>query len=179
MRPKVASAPLTAGQIRAGRALADMSQQALANASGLSLSTIRDYESERRGGALGGAQAIRRSLENEGIEFLPGSPEAGPGVRLKSGMPAVLRRPSRLVNEVLLIPTEWQGREFSLVVSREVLEDLGQIPGEHDPTAAEYVALFEQHRALILTAATVAIKGGRITPDNRVYIVTSDIPELA
>lgn len=167
--------PLTPAQIRAGRALVEMSQQKLADAAGLSLSSVRDYENERRGGELGGLQAIRRALEIEGVEFLPGSPDAGPGVRLKTKLPTVLRRPSRLIDYALLIPVEWQGREISVLVSREVLEDLGRIPGDRELKDADYVSLFEQHRGEILAGAAAVIEDGRVTPDRRVYVTTADI----
>lgn len=167
--------PLTPAQIRAGRALVEMSQQKLADAARLSLSSVRDYENERRSGEFGGLQGIRRALENEGVEFLPGSADAGPGVRLNTKLPAVLRRPNRLINEALLVPIEWKGQEISLLVSREALEDLGHIPGDRAPTDAEFVSLFEQHRAVILAAAAKAIDAGEVTPDHRAYVTTDDV----
>src|SRR5687768_6186912 len=87
---------LTPAQIRAGRALIDWSQQQLADAAELSLSSVRDYENERRGGVVGGLGAIRRALENEGVRFLAGDAQEGPGVRLGGRVPSVLRRPTRL-----------------------------------------------------------------------------------
>lgn len=79
---------LTAAQIRAGRALVDWSGARLAEASGLSLQTIRRMES-----AVGPArssaanvEAVRRALEGAGVVFLEtedGS-AGGQGVRLKS-----------------------------------------------------------------------------------------------
>jgi transcriptional regulator with XRE-family HTH domain len=156
-----------------------ISQQDLATSAGLSLSSIRDYENERRGGELGGLQAIRRALENEGVEFLAGDVDSGPGVRLKTKVPTVLRRPTRLISDTLLIPVEWQGREMSILVSREVLEDLGRVPGGRELTDADYVALFEHHRSDILIAAVAAIEEGRVTPDRRVYVTTTDVPALS
>lgn len=155
-----------------------MSQQKLAEAAGLSLSSVRDYENERRGGELGGLQAIRQALENEGVEFLPGGPESGPGVRLNTRVPTLLRRPTRLINSSLLIPAEWQGKEVSILVPREVLEDLGRVRADRSLSDAEYVALFERYRGAILTAAVTAIDEGRITPDQRVYVTTEDLPAL-
>jgi transcriptional regulator with XRE-family HTH domain len=170
--------PITPAQIRAGRALIEWSQQKLADAAALSLSTVRDYENERRGGEVGGLRALQRALENEGVAFLPGDDRDGPGVRLNKRVVTVLRVPTRLVNEGLLIPAEWQGRQVHVFVSREVLEDLAEIPGDREPPSGTYAAAFTEHRTTILKAAANALEAGRITPDYRVYVTSADIPEL-
>jgi hypothetical protein len=153
----------------------DISQQTLADDAGLSLSSVRDYENERRGGVVGGLKSIQRALEKRGVIFISGASDAGPGVRLETKAPTVLRRPNRLAQDALLVPVEWQGRELAVVISREVLEDLGRIPGDRELSDAEYVALFEQHRTAILTAAATAIEAGQVTPDRRVYVTTLEI----
>ena len=171
--------PLIPAQIRAGRALIGWSQQQLAEAAALSLSSIRDYESERRGGIVGGLQAIRTALENQGVIFLAGDNTDGPGVRLAAEKPNVLRRPTRLDNDGLVIPVEWRGRAIDVFVPREILEDLGQVPGEKTLSDAQYAALFDQYRAVILEAASGAIDGGRVTSDKRVHLTYDDIPGLS
>lgn len=60
-----------------------MTQTALAEAAGVSLSTVVDFEKERRQVAEPSVAAIRAALETAGIEFIP-SNGGGPGVRLKS-----------------------------------------------------------------------------------------------
>ena len=76
---------ITAAQIRAGRALVDWSGARLAEASGVSLQTIRRMESaigpERS--SAPNIQAVRRALEGAGVVFLDAD-EGGPGVRLKA-----------------------------------------------------------------------------------------------
>lgn len=79
------SRPFTPLMCRAGRALLDWSQPQLSQASGLGLSTVVDFERNRRkvsGDAIG---ALRRALETAGVVFLEeGDVTAGgPGVRLK------------------------------------------------------------------------------------------------
>jgi transcriptional regulator with XRE-family HTH domain len=170
--------PITPAQIRAGRALIEWSQQKLADAAGLSLSSIRDYENERRGGEVGGLRTLQRALENEGVAFLPGDDRGGPGVRLNKRLPTVLRVPTRLVSEGMVIPAEWQGRQITIFVSREVLEDLAEMPGDLEPAEGAHAAAFAEHRATILKAAARALEAGRITPDHRVYVTSPDIPEL-
>jgi transcriptional regulator with XRE-family HTH domain len=63
---------LTPPQSRAARALVDWSQERLAGASNLSESTIRDFEKGRRVPATNNLIAIRRALEDAGVEFIPG-----------------------------------------------------------------------------------------------------------
>ncbi|MDI1364920.1 MAG: helix-turn-helix domain-containing protein [bacterium] len=79
---------LTAEQIKAARALVDWSQPKLAEASGLSMPTIRRME-----GPLGpgrstavNVDAVQRALEGAGVVFLEAGEvrQGGPGVRLKS-----------------------------------------------------------------------------------------------
>jgi len=75
---------LTAEQVRAARALLRIEQADLAEASGLSLPTIKRLELTR--GPLGGYEktitALRRALEKAGVEFIPEN-GGGAGVRLK------------------------------------------------------------------------------------------------
>src|SRR5712675_654622 len=82
-------------QIRAARAMLDWSQEDLAEKSEVSLSTVRDVESQRRPLDTSAAAEIHRTLENAGVIFIPGSPDAGPGVRLVVGRPAVRRGMAR------------------------------------------------------------------------------------
>jgi len=69
-------------QSRGGRALLDMTQPQLAKASGLSLSTIVDFERSRRPVSRQAIQAIRKALEQSGIEFIDDN-GGGPGARLQ------------------------------------------------------------------------------------------------
>lgn len=78
---------LTAGQIRAARGLLDWSQQDLAEATKLSVQTIKRMEGVRGPEASTDANvdAVRRALEGAGIVFLDAkqNKDGGPGVRLK------------------------------------------------------------------------------------------------
>lgn len=78
---------LTAGQIRAARGLVDWSQQDLAEATKLSVQTIKRMEGPRgpEGSTEANVEAVRRALESAGIVFLDAkqSKDGGPGVRLK------------------------------------------------------------------------------------------------
>lgn len=75
---------LTVDQIRAGRALVRMSQSVLAKAAGISVETVKRIE---RSTGVASAhyqtiEAIRRALEEAGVEFINEN-GGGPGVRLK------------------------------------------------------------------------------------------------
>ncbi|CAM5767318.1 helix-turn-helix domain-containing protein [Bosea minatitlanensis] len=75
---------LPAHQSRAARALLGWSQTDLANASRVSISTIRDYETEKRVPIPNNLAAIRAALEAAGIQFVePGIDPQGSGVVLR------------------------------------------------------------------------------------------------
>ena len=75
---------LTSEQIRAARALLRWEQKTLANASNVSLPSIKRLEG--KSGPLGAHQptedALRRALEAAGVEFIPEN-GGGAGVRLR------------------------------------------------------------------------------------------------
>ena len=75
---------LSASQIRAARALLNLSAEDLAHVAQVSWATIQRFESfdgvpPSRGGTL---YRVKTALEDAGIEFL-GDPIVTPGVRLK------------------------------------------------------------------------------------------------
>lgn len=79
---------VTAGQIRAARALLGWSGAQLAAAAGVSLQTIRRMEGDVGPGRSTAANvhAVQKALEDAGVVFIPSSADgAGPGVRLKQG----------------------------------------------------------------------------------------------
>lgn len=69
-------------QARAARALIGLTQGDLATAADVSLSTVVDFERERRVVAEPSIAAIRSALEKAGVIFIEEN-GAGPGVRLK------------------------------------------------------------------------------------------------
>ena len=81
--PKSKPAPLTPGQIRAARALLRWRAEDLAATSSLGLATINRAEQAEQMTALTvvNDQAVRRALEEAGIEFLEATASHGPGVR--------------------------------------------------------------------------------------------------
>ena len=73
---------MTPAQSRAARALIDWTQPKLAEKAGLGLSTIVDFERERRSVADQSVKAMRAALEAVGVIFVDENGE-GPGVRLR------------------------------------------------------------------------------------------------
>jgi transcriptional regulator with XRE-family HTH domain len=65
---------------RAARGLIDWSQSDLAAASGVSLSTVRDFETGKRTPIANNLAALQRALEATGVEFTNGGE---PGVKLR------------------------------------------------------------------------------------------------
>lgn len=76
---------ILAVQCRAGRTLIGWQQPKLATAAGLGLSTVVDFEKERRAVSSEAIAAIRAALEAAGVIFLSDGEavSGGPGVRLK------------------------------------------------------------------------------------------------
>ena len=75
--------PITPGQCRAARALLDITQPALANLSGLGLSTVVDFEKSRRDVSREAVLSLQKALQEEGIQFIARD-GGGPGVRLRN-----------------------------------------------------------------------------------------------
>jgi predicted transcriptional regulator len=73
---------ITSGQCRAARALLDITQPELAEAAGLGLSTIVDFEKSRRDVSRAAVNAMQKALEKGGIQFIAKN-GGGPGVRLR------------------------------------------------------------------------------------------------
>jgi len=71
---------MTPAQCRAARALIEMTQGQLAERADVGLSTVVDFEKERRKVAEPSIAAIRTALEGQGIEFIENG--KGPGVRM-------------------------------------------------------------------------------------------------
>lgn len=163
-------------QIRAARVMLDWSQEELATTAQIGVSTVRDFESQRRLSAVEGLPAMKRALENEGIVFLPGNDDGGPGVRLSAARPNIIRKPAKM-NPYFQLPfaVEWRGQQVIVLMAREPLDDLAR--ARRGMTDAEYVATFEAHRATILNAVAAAIDAGRVE-DGRLMLTGRDIPEL-
>ena len=83
---------IDAGQIRAARALLNMSQSDLARIATVHVATVRRIEAatELRGAAET-LWKIQTALEKAGIEFIPAEEHRGPGLRLRN----VVRRRQR------------------------------------------------------------------------------------
>ena len=83
---------IDAGQIRAARALLNISQSDLARMATVHVATVRRIEAatELRGAAET-LWKIQTALERAGIEFIPAEEHRGPGLRLRN----VVRRRQR------------------------------------------------------------------------------------
>jgi len=75
---------IDAAQIRAARALLNMSQADLAESASVHVATIRRLEAASVvRGAAETMWKIERALESLGVEFIPAEGSKGPGVRLR------------------------------------------------------------------------------------------------
>jgi transcriptional regulator with XRE-family HTH domain len=78
---------ITPAQSRGARGILDWTQERLAKEAGVSLSTVKDFEAGRRKPIGNNLAALRRALEDGGIEFIPEN-GGGPGARLRKSAPA-------------------------------------------------------------------------------------------
>lgn len=165
-------------QIRAGRALVGCSQEELAAASGVSLTSLREIEGQKRPPDTDVAAKIRRALDNLGVAFVPSGPDGGPGVRLIDNRPQIIRPPTTMMFwEGMPFTVEWQGKEVRVFVAREVIEDLGRLAGTEPESV--YLQTFEKFRGEILAGVARAI----VDPENfdkrgRLFVRDKDIPSL-
>ncbi len=166
---------LLPAQIRAARGLLGWSQERLAEAAAIGLSTVRDFEAMRGAGSRRSLAAMRRALEAGGARFIAGSGEVGAGVCLAEVGPQILRQPSKLTAHGHL-PFEivWRGRKLLVLLAGSALDALDKV--RHRRSEAELVMAFLRHRASILDAAARALAAGRVTPDERVYLSSEDFP---
>lgn len=81
-RPTIRHMNLTPAQCRAARGLVNMTQQQLAEASGVSLRTITHFEKGGRTPIPAILRALKDALEAAGVIFIPSNGE-GAGVRLR------------------------------------------------------------------------------------------------
>ncbi len=143
-------------QICAGRALLGWSQDELAKAADVALTSVRDIESQKRAADSGTAAAVRRALENAGIEFLPGTVDAGPGVRMIANRPNLVRRPTTMSKwDGLPFTIEWQGKEVTVFLTREAIDDLGRHTGAQND--AVYLKTFDKFLGSILDGVCAAL----------------------
>jgi predicted transcriptional regulator len=73
---------MSPAQCRAGRALLEITQTQLATSAGLGLSTVVDYEKNRRQVSPESIESIFQALVRAGVEFIDEN-GGGPGVRLR------------------------------------------------------------------------------------------------
>jgi transcriptional regulator with XRE-family HTH domain len=72
-------------QSRAARGLLKWSQRQLADESGVGLSTVAEFENDKREPWSDNLTAMQRALEEAGVEFIPARNGRGVGVRLREG----------------------------------------------------------------------------------------------
>lgn len=75
---------MTPAQCRAARAIIGMTQPELAQAAGFGLSSIVDFERDRRIVSQQAVERMKEALEAAGVVFLPENGN-GPGVALTKG----------------------------------------------------------------------------------------------
>jgi transcriptional regulator with XRE-family HTH domain len=168
-------------QVRAARALLDWSQKHLAERAGVAVTTVRDMEEGKRADTAAAGEVLE-ALRNEGIEFVSGNENGGPGVRLATDRgPNLVRRPTVMTMwEGMPLDVEYRGKRFNAFVAREVLEDLGEILADAEPTDEDYLQIYGRHERTILQGVKTAFeRGAAWSRDGRsLYVRPLDIRKL-
>ena len=112
------------------------------------------------------------------MEFLAGTKDQGPGVRLVVNRPNLVRRPTVVTMwEGMPIEINFKGRTFDAFISREVLDDLGGLT-KKEPDEV-YFGIFDKHRAAILDGVRNAFDDEKNWDrQGRLYVRGKDINEL-
>ncbi len=175
---KATIAASVAAVVRAGRALVECSQEDLAKAAGIGLTTLREIEGKKRVPESDTMSKIRGTLEGMGVYFMDNSPDHGPGVCLQNNRPSIVREPTTMTMwEGIPFSVRWNGKEVTVFVSREVIEDLGRHKG--DETDEVYLATFHKHRDEILDGVANAIENpANFDKRGRLYVRVHDIASL-
>ena len=165
-------------QIRGGRALIACSQEELAERAGISLTSLREIEGQRRPPDTEAAGKIRRAFDNLGVAFVPSGPDGGPGVRLIDNRPHIIRPPTTMMFwEGMPFTVEWEGKEVRVFVTREVIEDLGRHTG--NPSDAVYLQTFDKFKGAILDGVRQAIADpGNFDDRGRLHVRHKDIAKF-
>ena len=164
---------LLPSQVRAARALLDWSQEVLASSAEVGISTVRDFEAGRRDPAPENVNAIQKVLVKSGVVFISLDKHGGPGVRLESDVPKIIRRPSGVSFETDNLPfrVRWRGAEIHVFLPKTVLDDKDRTNYRGD---AAYLAAFEKWEDLILQRAAYAIYSGRVDQQGRLQLRSRD-----
>jgi transcriptional regulator with XRE-family HTH domain len=159
-------------QIRAARALLNWSQEDLAQKAEIALSSVRELETERRTSEAGTIGNVRNAFEEAGVNFVEGTSNNGPGVRLVGNRPYLIRRPSTVTKwDGVPLEVEFKGKAFTAFVSREAIEDLGSLRGTEPEKV--WLEVAEKHLGHILDAIILAHEAGDRWNERRHLIVGS------
>ncbi len=178
-QPRLKKHGIIPAQIRAARGLLNWTQDELATAAKIALTSIRDIENEKRASEVSTLANLQRSFENAGVEFVPGTPDnGGPGVRLSAKRPNIVRRPTVIgMFDGMPVDVEFKGKQFRALISCEVIEDLGRL---RDEPKEVWLRVFEEHKGAILDGIRRAFESGnRWDERGRLRVISDHIPELA
>jgi DNA-binding XRE family transcriptional regulator len=182
-----ANRPLpTPAQIRAARALVKMTQDELAEISGVHKRTIADYELsdlsmlDRTLYARTLAEVVQ-ALEEHDIVFVDEDATAGAGVRLAKPLVRIEDIRAQPFHGPVTFRAHYKGRLIQVTMPSSILEDLDRYRGPAR-TPQETVEAFKRNRVHIIAAVQAALDAVGFNPDPsepyQLHLGTADFPAL-
>lgn len=162
---------ITPAQIRAARALLGWSQGQLAKAARVGLSTVKDVEIGKRDPISNNIEAIRRTLQDGGVVFVPGNGD-GPGVRLRGHRPEIVRRPFQIrAADTLAFLVIWRNNKTLVEITTKTLD---QLDGTDNLSFDDYLASFRRNEHKILEVTAKIIEQGRFSSPGFIELDSHD-----
>jgi transcriptional regulator with XRE-family HTH domain len=165
-------------QIRAARGLLSWSQEELAQAAKIGLSTLRDVETGKRDPTEESSAALRSALEGAGVKFIDSNGD-GPGVQLSRRRPYIIRKPTKVTADKLnqaydsMLPfrVSWRNQKVIVFLPTSVLDDLD---GTDHRSDAQFLAAFQRHEARILDRTAQAIDAKPVDANGHLRLQAGD-----
>jgi transcriptional regulator with XRE-family HTH domain len=166
---------------RMARAALNWSSQQLANKANVGLNTVSRFENGDADSLSDiSSEKIVTTFTNAGVVFLHEANGRGIGVQMQAPQTHILHRPDWIEHrDWIAFRVLTGGRPVIPFVSRQILDDLDGYDGRKR-SAQQFLESFERHRELILSVVSkVALKAGRVAPDEHLHLKTSDFPKGA
>lgn len=158
--------PISPAQCRAARALLSWSQDDLEKRSGISKRTIADFEREVRRPYDRTVEALRKTLDAHGVQFVPQN-GGGDGVRLRTPVPRLLRREDVDHPGWVAFTFHYRNKTLDAFISHQTLAKM-------TPSTSP-LAVFDRHSQRIIECAAEKFDRGERDGEGRILLLPGDV----